>query len=205
MAEQSKCPSLFSSLNFLNLEKQLKTSSIPNEEVARMIATKKTRYDEHISKVKIKLVENNPTFEDAEEVIKARILMTDDSVPDDDWRLSKPPVGYEGKITPQIGGNRNRITINSNDIEERSFVVAKSQTPTVGGVAIIYKLNSDKINIDSISNENIKTLVKTLDKTLKNKSDKTKDSQECYFNNYIVKFLSNDVTFIVVDNHLHFK
>lgn len=146
-------------------------------------------------------MENNPTFEDAEEITKARIIMNDDSVPDDDWRLSKPHEVYEGKITPQIGGHSNRITINHKDIEERTFVVAKSQTPTVGGVAIIYKLNSDKINIDSISDENIKTLVKTL----KNKSDKTKDSQECYFNNYIVKFLSNDVTFIVVDNHLHFK
>ena len=204
MAEQSESefPSSFSSLNLANLEKQLAASSFGIEEAAR----KKEKYDKCIEGLEEKVKSGDtPTFNDAQKVTKARILMGENYffTKDDNWRLSEPPEGFIGTISEQTG-NRNRITItrSNNSIEKQAVVHSKAQKfTTVGSIAIFYEFNSDKLNIDSISNQNIKKFVNTL----KNKSEKTKDFTKYYFVNYVVKFLKSNVTFIVVDNHLHFK
>jgi len=206
MAEQSesKCPSSFSSLNLSNLEKQLAASSFGIEEAAR----KKEKYDKCIEGLEEKVKSGDtPTFNDAQKVTEARILMGENyffTKEDDDWRLSEPPEGFIGTISEQTG-NRNRITITHSGnkrIEKQAVVHSKGQQfTTVRSIAIIYKFNSDKLNIDSISNQDIKNFVNTL----KKKSEKTKDFTKYYFDNYVVKFLKSNVTFIVVDNHLHLE
>ena len=205
MAEQSesKCPSSFSSLNLANLKKQLEhANSLRSAETPAYIREQnQSKSAELVNSLK-KLLENaNPTIAEALEVVKAFLLLNEGALymryPK---RLGPLPEGCKVTIT-QKGPYFCELSLTKSDgtIEQKHIVIPGRDSLNLGDVKM-YKISSGKLDIDSISDENIKKVVNEL----KKQWDQKKGFSEYYFKTYVVQFLNGE-TFAVVDNMLHFN